>query len=265
MRVIGIQMDIVWESKEKNFAMARKLLEHAQPSPNDLVLLPEMFATGFTMNASAMAEAYGGPTEEFLGRVAAEFRIYLMAGAAMRARNGRARNKALVFSPEGRLVGWYSKMRLFTPGGEHTHYEAGSRISLFDWRGHRVAPFICYDLRFPELFREAASTHRPELFCVIANFPQKRIGHWTRLLQARAIENQAYVAAVNRVGRDPYYEYNGRSMLIDPHGEVVADAGAGAGFFKGVPDFETLTKYRAGLPFLNDLMPARAKSPDPGA
>jgi predicted amidohydrolase len=176
-----------------------------------------------------------------------------MAGAAMRGRDGRARNKALVFSPTGELIAFYAKMRPFTPGREAEHYVAGERPTVFGWNDCVVSPFICYDLRFPEIFREAAAAHRPELFVVIANFPEKRIGHWAPLLQARAIENQAYVVGVNRIGSDPYYAYSGRSLIIDPHGQILADAGAREGCIAAQLDLAALRKYREGLPFLDDL------------
>ena len=124
---------------------------------------------------------------------------------------------------------------------------------VFKWNDCVISPFICYDLRFPEIFREAVAAHRPELFVVIANFPEKRIGHWVPLLQARAIENQAYVVGVNRVGKDPHYTYGGRSLIIDPHGEILADADAREGFISAQLDLAGLRKYREGLPFLDDL------------
>src|SRR5262245_57761785 len=173
-----------------------------------------MFATGFSMNTGAIAETYGGSTEQFLAETAREFGIFLMAGAAMLGRDGRARNKALVFTPTGELLAFYAKMRPFTPGGELEHYTPGERSTSFRWEDITVSPFVCYDLRFPELFREAAAAQRPELFTVIANWPDKRVHHWLALLQARAIENQAYVVGVNRIGTDPYYHYAGRSLIV---------------------------------------------------
>src|SRR5207244_1184081 len=156
----------------------------AAPEKDSLVVLPQMFATGFTMNTTAMAESYGGETEQFLARMAKEFGVCLVAGAAMRGRDGRARNKTLVFSPTGELLAFYAKMRPFTPGGEAEHYAAGDGVATFRWADATVAPFICYDLRFPEIFREAAAAHRPELFTVIASWPAKRIEHRLKVLQA---------------------------------------------------------------------------------
>ena len=253
MNVAGLQFDIAWEDKPANFEKARRLLAQAALEKDSLVALPEMFATGFTMNTATMAEAYGGETEQFLARTAKEFGIFLMAGAAMKGRDGQARNKALVFSPAGELLAFYAKMRPFTPGGEAEHYTAGDRAATFRWADCTVSPFICYDLRFPELFRDTAAAHRPELFTVIASWPEKRIEHWLKLLQARAIENQAYVLGVNRVGSDPYYAYTGRSLIVDPHGTVLADAGETEGFIRAELNLPALRKYREGLPFLEDM------------
>ncbi len=261
MNVLGLQFDIAWEDKPANFDAVRRLLAQAAPEKDTVVALPEMFATGFTMNAEAMAESYGGPTEQFLARTAREFGVCLIAGAAMRGRDGRARNKALVFSPTGEMLAYYAKMQPFTPGGEAQHYTAGEHPVAFRWKDCAISPFICYDLRFPEIFRAAVAAHRPELFVVIANWPEKRIRQWAQLLQARAIENQAYVLGVNRIGRDPFYPYNGQSVVVDPQGELLAEAGEREGGVQAKLDLPLLRKYREGLPFLMDLRDSRLKPP----
>lgn len=253
MNVLTLQTDIAWEDKRANFANAHRLLAAARAAPGSLAVLPEMFATGFTMNTTGMAEPYGGETEQFLSQTAKEFGLWVVAGAAMRGRDGRARNKALVFSPKGDLAAFYAKRRPFTPGGESAHYVAGEKAAAFHWEDCTVSPLVCYDLRFPELFREAARSFRPELFVIIANWPEKRILHWVRLLQARAIENQAYVVGVNRVGSDPYYAYTGRSLIIDYQGEILADAGEQEGWVNCELDLNKLRQYRQGLPFLDDM------------
>lgn len=253
MNIVALQTNIVWENKPANFAAVRRLLAGAAPEKGSLVVLPEMFATGFSMNTDAIAEPGGGETEQFLARTAREFGICLQAGAAVRDPDGRVRNKALVFSAAGELLASYAKMRPFTPGGEAQHYVAGERPVTFPWHDWTISPFICYDLRFPEIFRQAAAAHRPELFTVIASWPQKRILHWVRLLQARAIENQAFVLGVNRVGADPYYSYTGRSVIVDPNGELLADAGVDEGCVSAHLDLAGLRKYREGLPFLADM------------
>lgn len=255
MTLLGLQFDIAWENKAANFATVRRLLAQAAPQKDSLVVLPEMFATGFSMNVDVVAESYGAETEQFLAGMAKEFGIHVIAGAPMRGKDGRARNKALVFSPAGELVAFYAKMRPFTPGGEKEHYVAGEHFVTFRFTGITVSPFVCYDLRFPEIFREATAAHQPELFTVIANWPEKRIHHWVALLQARAIENQAYVIGVNRIGKDPYYTYSGRSLIVDPQGAILADAGNAEGFISAQLDLPNLRKYREGLPFLADMKP----------
>jgi len=253
VNVVALQPDIVWENKGANFENIRRLLGQAGPDKASLVVLPEMFATGFSMNMEQVAEDYGGDTEEFLADVAREYEICLIAGAAMRDRQGQVRNKALVFSPAGELLAFYAKMRPFTPGGEADRCVPGERPLVFEFGGWKISPFICYDLRFPELFRQAAATQQPELFLVIANWPAKRLAHWLRLLTARAIENQAYSVGVNRVGKDPFYAYGGRSLILDPQGEVLADAGESEGYARAWLEIDRLRKYREGLPFLKDL------------
>lgn len=257
MNVIAFQLDIAWENKKANFDKVRRLLAKAAPEKDSLVVLPEMFATGFSMNAAEIAEEYGGETEQFLAGTAKEFGVCLVAGVAMRGRDGQVRNKALVFSASGELLAFYAKMRPFTLGGEAKHYAAGEKPVVFTWSGWTVAPFVCYDLRFPEIFRVATAAHRPQLFAVIANWPQKRIHHWVRLLQARAIENQAYVVGVNRCGRDPQYVYTGQSVIVDPHGEILADAADGEGWIASRLDLNALGEYRSELPFLADMRDVR--------
>ena len=253
VNVIVLQLDIAWENKTANFDKVRRLLKEAQPETGSLVVLPEMFATGFTMNTAAMADPHGGETEQFLASAAKEFGVCLVAGAPMRGRDGRARNKALVFSPSGELLAFYAKMRPFTPGGESEHYAAGAHPVVFHWQDWTISPFVCYDLRFPEIFREATAVHQPHLFTVIANWPVKRIHHWVRLLQARAIENQAYVVGVNRIGRDPQHVYTGRSVIVDHHGEILADAHDCEGCINARLELAALLEYRRELPFLTDM------------
>jgi predicted amidohydrolase len=251
--VTALQFDIAWEDKAANFATVSRLLRSARPEPGGLVVLPEMFATGFSMNADAVAEPAGQATEQFLSSIARDHGLFVLGGAAIRGRDGKARNKALVFGPSGDLLGYYAKMRPFSVGAEHQHYEAGREVTAVNCGVCKVAPFVCYDLRFPELFRRAAFRERPELFAVIANFPAKRIEHWVRLLQARAIENQAYVAGINRIGKDPSCTYNGWSIIVDPQGEILADAGDREAAISARLDLEALRQYRAGMPFLDDL------------
>jgi omega-amidase len=251
MKVFCCQHDIVWENKPANHAKVRLLLKAANIPEGSLVLLPEMFSTGFSMNVPAIAEGTACETEKFLASLARELGITLLAGAVVVGPDGRGRNQSITFSPTGAELARYSKMQPFSLGGELEHYTPGEEIVTFSWCGFTVAPFVCYDLRFPELFRAAA--HRgAELIAVIANWPVTRIQHWITLLQARAIENQAYVAGVNRCGTDLRYIYNGRSILVSPHGEILADAGNGESVIGAEVDLAAVTKWRNDFPALRD-------------
>jgi predicted amidohydrolase len=157
-----------------------------------------------------------------------------------------------VFTPDGKELARYSKMQPFTPGGESAKYDAGKSPTVFDWQGFKVSPFVCYDLRFPEHFR-TATKRGAQLITVIASWPVTRIQHWITLLQARAIENQAYVAGVNRCGKDPKLSYNGRSLIISPKGDILADAGNGESVISAEVNLDELIAYRRDLPFLADM------------
>jgi predicted amidohydrolase len=252
MEVIACQLDIAWEDKPANFRSARSMVESARPTPGALVVLPEMFATGFSMETTRTGEARGGETEQFLGALAKEFGVCVVGGAAIHDGH-RLHNEAVAFGPDARRIAAYAKMQPFRLAEEDQSHAPGERPLVFSWADWSIAPFVCYDLRFPEIFRAAAFRHRPQLIVVIANWAPKRILHWVRLLQARAIENQAYVVGVNRVGRDPTYEYNGRSVIVDPHGELIAEAGASQSFIRAMLDREGLESYRRELPFLEDV------------
>ena len=252
MNIICCQLDIVWEDKGANLAKVQKLLAQANPVAGSLVVLPEMFATGFSMNVTGICEGTPPEVELFVGETARRQRVFLLAGVVNRGPDGRGRNEAVVFGPDGQLVARYAKIHPFSCGGETQHYAAGSELATFDWSGCRVAPFICYDLRFPEIFRSAVR-RGTQLFAVIANWPAKREHHWVALLQARAIENQAYVVGVNRCGSDPQQAYGGRSLVVDPQGQVVLDAGAGETVVSADVDLEALRAWRRDFPALRDM------------
>ncbi len=251
MRVFCVQTDIVWEDKQANLERVRALLPGAGAEPGSLVLLPEMFASGFSMNVEATADD-DGVVQRFLGATARELGVYLMGGVVTRDAERRGLNQAIVFTPEGKEFARYSKLFPFSIGGESAHYAPGSGICAFEWRGCQVAPFICYDLRFPEAFRRATLAGA-ELITVIANWPTPREHHWVTLLRARAIENQAYVAAVNRTGTDPHHVYGGRSTIIDPHGNVLADAGDAEGIISAEVDVDVVRSWRRAFPVLKDV------------
>jgi predicted amidohydrolase len=251
MQIACCQFDIAWEDKPANYAKVSAMVRSAALAPGTLLLLPEMFATGFSMNASAIAETPDGPTAQFLATLAAQYGIYTVGGVVLHGADGTARNEALCFDPQGRSIARYAKLHLFSFATEQQHYVPGSDIASFDWAGCRVMPTICYDLRFPELYR-IATRQGAEVLVVIANWPIARDEHWMALLRARAIENQAYVAGLNRCGTDPSFTYSGRSQIIDPTGKIIADAGSDEMILCADVNVEALHRYRKTFPPLRD-------------
>ena len=251
MNVLALQLDIVWENKAANFQKVANLIRSAAPSANTLVVLPEMFATGFSMDVSAIHEEAPSETEQFLGQITRKHGIAIVAGVVTRGADGRGRNQSIAVLPSGEVISRYTKLQPFSLSGETTHYAAGHKIALFEWQGFKISPFVCYDLRFPEHFRHA-SAQGAELFTVIANWPITRVSHWITLLRARAIENQAYVIGVNRVGKDPQYQYPGQSLIVDPWGEVVAEAGEEEGIVQAALDHQKVIQWRRDFPALAD-------------
>ncbi len=251
MQIVAVQHDIVWENKAANCAKVRTLLAKAAIRPGAMIVLAEMFATGFSMNLAATLEGSERPTERFVGELARQYQAAVIAGVVNAASPGRGYNEAVAIGPDGEIAR-YLKMQPFCPGGEHTAYDAGRAAISFKWQDATISPFVCYDLRFPEVIRQAAGLGA-EVITVIASWPVARIHHWIRLLQARAIENQCFVVGVNRIGTDPTLAYCGRSIIVDHHGEILADAGDKECVIAAEVNLEELRNYRAKLPFLKDM------------
>lgn len=253
------QLDIAWEDKSANFARVEDLLKTDPPAPGSLIVLPEMFATGFSMNAAALAEAPGGPTEQFLAGLASRTGCHVLAGLPARAdASGGPTNDAVVFDTSGRLVDRYSKMRLFSFADEHRHYRPGEDVRVMEVGALKAAPLVCYDLRFPELARRAVA-RGAELLIYIANWPAVRQEHWLALLRARAIENQAFVVGANRCGDSPHNRYGGGSVIFDPQGQTLAQAGDAPAVIAADLDVRALLAYRQHFPALRDMGPSDAR------
>lgn len=252
MDVAGVQLDIVWENKQANHDKVRSLVAAAGLAKGSLVVLPEMFATGFSMNVAATSQTEQRETETFLSALAKEQGIFVCGGVVNRAPDGRGLNQSVTFGPDGGLLARYSKIHPFSYGGETAHYSGGSEVVRYRVGEVETSSFVCYDLRFPEIFRNAAK-RGAELLTVIANWPEPREAHWLALLKARAIENQAYVLGVNRCGKDPKLAYSGRGQIIDPRGNVLADGGNAEGVFRAGIDLAALKSYRKDFPALSDM------------
>lgn len=255
MQVHILQMDIIWRDKTANFENLERMLGQVSLEKGDLILLPEMFATGFDVEFGGLAEGQKGELEEtahFLGKISRELGVFVQGTGISKGKNALRRNMVVVFDPKGNQLANFTKLHPFTYGGEHKRFEAGEGVVVWPWHKWKVAPFLCYDLRFPEAFRLAVR-RGAEILVVPANWPSPRHSHWLALLQARAIENQAYVVGVNRCGRDKFLEYNGESVVYDPKGNEVLRAGALPGIFSFLPHREILEKWRREFPVLQDM------------
>lgn len=251
LNIHALQLDSIWEDKAANFTKVRTLLNAAPPAKKSLIVLPEMFGTGFSCAVDLTAEPEGGETEVFLKSVAAEHQSCVLGGVVTLGDDGKARNQALAVAPDGSVLARYTKMRPFSLGGEADVHVRGTTPVLFEWGGFKIAPLVCYDLRFPEVAREAVKLGA-EALVYMAAWPVKRFQHWITLLQARAIENQSYVIGVNRTGTDPQFSYNGRSLVVDPHGVIIADAGEREHAIRTQIEHEVVSGWRAQFPGLRD-------------
>ncbi len=251
MQLVLVQFPITWEAPQANFHRVRHLLSARRPEAGALVILPEMFASGFSMNVERIAEQHDGPVVRFMRGLARRYDVTVVGGRVTRTVDGRGRNEAIVVGPEGDLLATYVKMHPFSPFDEHLYFTPGTGPVMFEWGTLSVAPFVCYDLRFPEIYRSAAMLGA-ELLVTIANWPEARIGHWIRLLEARAIENLAFSVGVNRTGADPNVAYPGKSRVVDPFGGVRLDAGREPGVYTLDIDPDEVRKAREQFPALRD-------------
>lgn len=247
LRVALGEYDTGWLDPAESLRRASAVVARAAAAGAGLVVLPEACATGWTMEPAGWAEEAGGETERTLAGLARTHRVHLLAGVLTRG-DGGFHNAAVVFGPGGERCAEYRKQKLF-PTGEDAAYRHGEGTAVFQLGGVRVAAFICYDLRFPELFRAVA--RQTELMVVIANWPAARRAHWDVLLQARAIENLCYVVGVNRVGQGGGTAYDGGSAAYGPWGERLESI-RGSGTVPVVEvDAGRVARVREEYPFLH--------------
>ena len=256
-----VQLDIAWEDKPANFARVRDLLGATAVRAGDLVVLPEMFDTGFSFNLSKTNDA-DGRTLQFLVQLARQFAT-IHGSRTVKGPDGRGRNRASVVGPAVKCCE-YDSVHPFTYGRESEFFSGGDQVRTYTWmRGTAtsvedssedrttVCPAICYDLRFPELFRRGLQMGA-EVFALGANWPSPRAPHRRTLSIARAIENQAYMLCVNRAGRDPHLDYAGASLAIGPKGDVLAEAGEDECVLSVEVDLAALRAWRAEFPAWRD-------------
>ena len=215
MKVTILQRNIEWANPSLNVQRAEKAIDRNAGA--DLYVLPEMFSTGFCTQPEGIAESCDSDTLKWMKRKAAEIDAAI-AGSVAVEQEGKYYNRFYFVKPDGNVT-YYDKKHLFTYGGEHLRFTAGEERVVVEWRGARILLEVCYDLRFPIWARNRGDY---DMILYVASWPTPRVAAWSSLLVARAIENQCYVAGVNRVGTDPACEYCGGSVIIDPYGRTIA-------------------------------------------
>jgi len=220
LKVSLIQSELHWESVDQNLEMFAEKIA-ASSSSTDIIVLPEMFNTGFSMDSSGLAETMDGKTVAWMKNQTTIINA-VITGSLIIKENNNYYNRLIWAQPDGKLF-TYDKRHLFRMAGEHNHFKAGEKRLIILYKGWRICPLICYDLRFPVWSRNIAEEGSPAYDCLIyiANWPAVRKQPWSKLLEARAIENQCYVIGVNRVGEDGHgIAYSGNSVVVNPKGEV---------------------------------------------
>ena len=246
MKITLLQRDTVWGDPKQNSINTEEALK--KYTDTDLFILPEMFSTGFVTNPAGIAESADGISLNWMKKVAAEKNCAICGSVAVEE-NGCFYNRFYFVEPDG-TVHFYNKHHLFTYGGEHKTYTAGNERVIVNYKGIRIQLLVCYDLRFPTWARNQKDY---DMIIYVASWPSVRRKAWSTLLEARAIENQCFVAGVNRTGTDPYCIYNGGSRLIDPYGETIAACVDNKECeATGEINMEVLNAFRAKFPVLDD-------------
>jgi omega-amidase len=248
-----IQTQLTWENKAANLQMLEsKISEIGQRT--ELVILPEMFSTGFSMRPEKLAEPMEGETVDWMRRISAERRIVL-TGSCIIQEEGKYYNRLIWMLPNGHC-GYYDKRHLFGYAGEDQHYTHGNKRLIGSVKGWKINLQICYDLRFPVWSRQSpGEKNEPEydVLIYVANWPERRSHAWKTLLCARAIENQCYAVGVNRVGQDGHnINHSGNSLIIDPLGEVLYHMADEEDVFTITLEKERLEEARSKFPFWKD-------------
>lgn len=246
MKVTILQRDIIWADPSKNIQRANEAIGNNPGS--DIYVLPEMFSTGFCTNPEGIAESNNSDSLKWMKQKAAEINAAIAGSVAINESNCYY-NRFYFVKPDGEVT-QYDKKHLFTYGGEHLRFTAGKNRVITEFRGVRILLEICYDLRFPKWSRNNGDY---DTIIYVASWPTPRVDAWSALLVARAIENQCYVAGVNRVGTDPSCQYCGGSVVIDPYGKTIAACAKGEECeASAIIDMEALEAFRKKFPVLND-------------
>jgi predicted amidohydrolase len=247
LNITLVQTALYWENPEDNLHLFTQKIDQIT-GPSDLILLPEMFTTGFSMKPEQFAETMDGSTLQWMKKIAKE-KNAVICGSLMIKHLNTYYNRLIWMPPEGN-AGFYDKRHLFALGEEADHYSGGAQKLLVELKGWKILPLICYDLRFPVWCR---NTDNYDVLLFVANWPERRIQAWKTLLQARAIENQCFVLGVNRIGEDGNgVYYSGESSVMDPKGELLFQQADSEQVYTITLSYDHLYHIRKSLPFLQD-------------
>jgi omega-amidase len=249
-RVACAQMDIALGNKEANLETAVQMVKEAASRKVDLIVLPELFTTGYCLDkAVSLAESPKGHSIELLRDLAGRFRIFIVAGSILEKRGSQIYNTCHLIGKDGKLLGYYDKIHLFPPFQEDQFLAAGSKATIYKTELGLFGVMICFDLRFPELAGKLTLNGAQVIFCP-AEFPTERIAVWATLLRARAIENQVFVIGCNRIGSDGKHLFGGRSAIINPEGKTLAQAKENQQLIEAKLNLEEIEVARKSLPVM---------------
>jgi omega-amidase len=255
IKIACLQLDIAFGNPSENERRVEREIEKISKDHPDIIVLPELWTTGYDLTRlDEIADEGGMRTKAFIQKLAKSYHVNIVAGSIAKKTNRGVTNTMYVADRNGIIVGEYSKLHLFQLMDEHLYLQPGEEMGLFTLENTRCAGVICYDIRFPEWIR-VHTVQGAEVLFVVAEWPLPRLAHWRTLLAARAIENQCYVVACNRAGSDPNNVFAGHSMIIDPWGEIIAEAGEEPCALIAQIDLQKVQEVRARIPIFADRRP----------
>ena len=251
MKVYGFQINPAWENKDENFKKVERLAASIEILPKSLLVMPECFATGFSLNTDVTSLEEPEKSLQFLKNIALKYDSWVIAGIIQNVK-GNTYNRAICINPSGQVLPPYDKIHPISLLQENTVHIPGNMVQTWPLGSFHACPFICYDLRFPEVFR-AAMVKDVNLFIVIACWPAARMKHWKTLIQARAIENLSYVIGINRTGSDPHHVFSGNSMVVGPQGNILAESAGQETVLETEILVDDVFMWRKQFPALDDI------------
>ncbi|HZG61357.1 MAG TPA: carbon-nitrogen family hydrolase [Anoxybacillus sp.] len=257
LKIACIQLDIAFGHPEENKKRVRAEIEKVMLQQPDIIVLPELWSTGYDLTRlDVIADEHGSDTKAFISKLSRLYNVNIVAGSIAKKTDAGVTNTMYVVNRHGEIVSEYSKLHLFKLMDEHLYLQPGETEGLFILENTLCAGVICYDIRFPEWLR-VHTTKGAEIVFVVAEWPLPRLNHWRVLLQARAIENQCYVIACNRSGKDPNNIFAGHSMMIDPWGEIISEAEENPCSIVAQIDLDKVKQVRKQIPIFADRRPER--------